>query len=96
MKIQPHKLEGVQLPSKAKPKAPAAAAAAVAAEDQTDPLQLKIGRNEITKQALKNEPAVRPEVVERAKKLAADPNYPSPDILAKIAERFISYAKNSK
>jgi hypothetical protein len=47
------------------------------------------------KQALMSEPAVRPEVIERAKKLAADPNYPSADILAKIAERFINEAKNS-
>lgn len=93
MKIQPAKMESVPLPAKAKPKSPADAAMP---DVQTDQLQLKTGRNERMKQALMSEPAVRPEVVERAKKLAADPNYPSPDILAKIAERFISDAKNSK
>jgi hypothetical protein len=93
MKIQPAKMESVPVPAKAKPKAPADAAVSDA---QTDQLQLKTGRNERMKQALMREPDVRPEVVERAKKLAADPNYPSSDILAKIAEKFIADAKNSK
>lgn len=65
-------------------------------EVQADQLQLKTGRNERMKEVLMNEPAVRPEVIERAKTLAADPNYPSPDILAKIAERFIADSKSSK
>jgi len=93
MKIQPVKIENVQLPPKANPKSPADAAMP---EVQADQLQLKTGRNERMKEVLMNEPAVRPEVIERAKALAADPNYPSPDILAKIAERFIADSKSSK
>jgi hypothetical protein len=38
------------------------------------------------REALARTPEVRPEVVERGKQLAADPNYPSPDILSKVAE----------
>lgn len=93
MKIQPTKMESVQLPPKAKPQSPPDAAAP---DVKTDQLQLTTGRNERMKAALMNEPAVRPEVIERAKRLAADPNYPSPDILAKIAEKFIADAKSSK
>ncbi len=36
--------------------------------------------------ALASQPAVRPEVVARARSLAADPNYPSPEILRKVGE----------
>ena len=38
---------------------------------------------------LAKEPAVRPDEVERGKALAADPNYPSGDLLAKLAEMFV-------
>jgi len=36
-------------------------------------------------QALGNSPASRPEMVERAKSLIADPNYPSPDTLSAVS-----------
>jgi hypothetical protein len=36
------------------------------------------------KAALLRQPEIRPEVVERARALAADPNYPSPEILKKV------------
>lgn len=35
--------------------------------------------------ALENKPEVRPEVVARGRALAADPSYPSPDIINKLA-----------
>jgi hypothetical protein len=38
------------------------------------------------KSALASQPAIRPEVVARARALAADPNYPSPQILRKVGE----------
>ena len=42
---------------------------------------------------LKNQPEIRPEVLEKAQKLAADPNYPSTDIVEKLAKLFINDAK---
>ena len=38
------------------------------------------------KSALARQPAIRPEVVARARALAADPSYPSPEILRKVGE----------
>lgn len=38
--------------------------------------------------ALRNQPDVRPEVVERGKSLAADPDYPSTDIVDELAKLF--------
>lgn len=35
--------------------------------------------------ALANQPEIRPEVVARARELARDPNYPSPEIIKKVA-----------
>ena len=71
MNIPPIKSDAVQVPQKAKPKA------APSVPESTDaPEQEKIGRKEGLIQALAAEPAARSEVLERAKKLAADPNYP--------------------
>lgn len=36
--------------------------------------------------ALQQQPEIRPEVVERAKALAADPSYPSAEILRKVGQ----------
>ena len=58
--------------------------------------QEKVARKEGLIQALAAEPAVRSEVLERARKLATDPNYPPADVLEKLAERFIGDAKRSK
>lgn len=40
--------------------------------------------------ALNRIPEVRPEVVERGRALAADPNYPSMDILKQVGERILN------
>lgn len=40
--------------------------------------------------ALARQPAVRPEVVERARALAADPHYPSPQIMKRVAEQIVA------
>ena len=42
------------------------------------------------KVALTQQPEVRPEVVARGRALAADPSYPSPEILRKVGEAIIS------
>ncbi len=41
-------------------------------------------------QALGNSPASRPEMVERAKALIADPNYPSADTLSAVSRHLAS------
>jgi hypothetical protein len=41
-------------------------------------------------QALANAPASRPEMVERAKSLIADPNYPSGDTLSAVSRQLAS------
>jgi hypothetical protein len=41
-------------------------------------------------QALANSPASRPDMVERAKGLIADPNYPSSDTLSAVSRQLAS------
>jgi hypothetical protein len=41
-------------------------------------------------QALAGSPASRPEMVERAKALLADPNYPSPETLSAVSRQLAS------
>ena len=38
---------------------------------------------------LARQPEVRPEVVARAKALAADPNYPSPEVIRRVGEMIL-------
>lgn len=38
---------------------------------------------------LGRQPEIRPEVVERAKALAADPNYPSPEVIRRVGEMIL-------
>ncbi len=42
------------------------------------------------REALARQPEIRPEVVERAKQLAADPSYPSPDIIRQISQNILN------
>jgi hypothetical protein len=42
------------------------------------------------KTALKNQPEVRPEVVDRARALAADPAYPSTEVIKHIAGKILA------
>jgi hypothetical protein len=39
---------------------------------------------------LQRQPEIRPEVVARAQRLAADPNYPSPEIMKKVASQILA------
>jgi len=39
--------------------------------------------------ALANQPAIRPEVVARGRELAADPSYPSADILRQVGAKIL-------
>lgn len=40
--------------------------------------------------ALERQPAVRSEVVERARALAADPSYPSAQVIKRVAEQIVA------
>jgi hypothetical protein len=42
--------------------------------------------------ALRQQPEIRPEVVERARKLAVDPNYPPREIIMQLAKLFSASA----
>jgi hypothetical protein len=83
MNIQPVKSEGVAAP--VKPKAAPAKPPEAQAESETHvPVQEARLRDILAQQ-----PAARPEAVERGKALAADPGYPAAEILARIAEMFV-------
>jgi hypothetical protein len=84
MNIQPLKSHVVQAP--AKPKAQPAKPAA----QPESPEAPKAGKYDKLKAALQQEPGVRAEEVARGKALVADPGYPSDEVLAKIAERFLN------
>lgn len=90
MNIQPLKTEGVTTPPKT-----AAKAAKPVKEPATDDAPPVAKREELLG-ALANEPAVRPEEIARGKDLAADPNYPSDDLLAKLADVFVKDARRAK
>ena len=90
MNIQPLKSESVSLPAKSKPQP------AKPAQASTPKEPLQSTKNQRLMEALRNEPELRATEVERGKALAADPNYPSDDILGKLAEIFVSEAKRAK
>ncbi len=48
--------------------------------------QLSLEKIELLREALARQPAVRPEVVERGRTLAADPSWPPQDVLRKVSE----------
>ena len=76
----------------AKPKAPATKATpSRSAEDVFKPEQNQKLMNQIL-----SEPDTRPEMVERARALVADANYPSSAVLGKVAENFLSEFGASK
>ena len=91
MNIQPVKTDAVQVPSKARPKS-----APSVAEPSGGSANEKAGRKERLTEALANEPHVRPEVLDRARELASDPNYPGPNVFAKLAARLIRDAKREQ
>ena len=90
MNIQPLKTESV--PTPAKPKTPLPKPSPeVPPETVTQST-----KNERHLEALRNEPAVRADEVARGQALAADPNYPSDDLLAKLAEIFVNDASRTR
>lgn len=51
--------------------------------------QLSTDKTELVRAALARQPEVRPEVVERGRALAADPAYPSADIMRRVSETIL-------
>ena len=90
MNIQPCKSEGVSAPPKP------AAKAAKPAKESADGETPQIAQQHKLLAELEKEPDVRAQEVERGRALAADPDYPSKDLLAKLAEVFVNDARNSK
>lgn len=90
MNIQPLKTESV--PTPAKPKTPLAKPSPEVPPETTT----QSTKNDGHLEALRQEPAVRAEEVARGKALAADPTYPSDDLLAKLAEIFVNDASRTK
>ena len=85
MSIQSIGTEGVPQPSKSKAHPARAKAESPGAPKDT----FKTGSKEHLLAALRNEPDVRPEAVERGKALATNPNYPSAEILEGVAKRLL-------
>jgi hypothetical protein len=86
MNIKPVQSEAVALPAKAKASVPAKASDE-APEAATEANHAE--RKRLLMEALATAPNVRPEVIERAKTLANDPNYPTDDVLNRLAARFL-------
>ena len=54
------------------------------------PDQISTENAEFLRNELKRQPEVRPEVVERARTLAADPNYPPAEALRHVAAQILA------
>ncbi len=51
--------------------------------------QLSTDSAEFLRAELQRQPEIRPDVVDRARALAADPNYPSRDVMSKVGEMIL-------
>ena len=88
MNIRPVKTDAVIQPASSRAsKAPEPAKEQIAADS------FKAEQKDKLMTALHEQPEVRPEVVERAQRLAADPDYPSAEALEAVAKLFVRDAK---
>lgn len=90
MNIQPIKTEPA--PLLAKPKA----APVKETREETVQDSVKSSVPESLLQALKNEPEVRADEVSRGTALVNQPNYPSDELLQKLAQLFVNDARHTK
>ena len=90
MKIQPLSTEIV--PVAAKLKAPQTKTA----QDEVVQDTMRPGPSERLMDALRREPAVRVDSVERGRALVADTNYPAPDVLQQLADLFVEDSRRNK
>jgi uncharacterized membrane protein len=59
------------------------------AEVETGGERLSSSNTEALREALKNSPEIRPEVVEKGKQLAVDPNYPPRQLIESLAKLMV-------
>jgi hypothetical protein len=90
MNIPRVKTEGFVPPTRTKPE-PVKSSTSRVSGDVFRPEQ-----NEKLMSLLHAEPDARPDAVERARALVADPTYPSSDLLKKVARRLLSQIGQSK
>jgi len=64
--------------------------------DAPRPDTLATASADTLRRALTEQPEIRPEVVERARALAADPTYPSQSILQKVAAQILAAPDRSE
>jgi len=55
--------------------------------------QVSFGTSSKIRQALDQIPEIRPEMVERGRQLAADPNYPPREVVQKIAQMITPFSE---
>jgi uncharacterized membrane protein len=58
--------------------------------------RLSSANTQALREALNNAPEVRPEVVERAKKLSVDPNYPPRELIERLAKLMVETRDNAE
>jgi hypothetical protein len=87
MNIRPVKTETVPLPARTIASPTPQTASPPSTNDTFDPAQ-----NEKLVNMLQQQPDVRPDAVQRAQALAADPNYPSLGAIASLAKLVIAGA----
>ena len=90
MNIQPLKTDSVTTPPKATAKS-----AKPAKEPATEETPQMTKQDKLLA-ALAKEPEVRAGEIARGQELAADPGYPSDEMLAKLADIFVQDARHSK
>ena len=90
MNIPPLKTDSVTTPPKA------AARSAKPAKEPATEATPETAKQEKLLASLAKEPEVRAEEIARGQDLAADPNYPSDDLLAKLADVFVQDARRAK
>ena len=83
-------MEGLVPPARTKPEA------AKSSANRSSGDVFKPAQNERLLNLLHAEPDARPEAVERARALVADPNYPSSDLLAQVARGLLHQFDDSK
>jgi hypothetical protein len=86
MNIQPVKPEDVASLSKGRTK-PAASPPPQPGRPTEDSVRTE--EKQKLMEAMRNQPETRPEEVERGRSLAADPEYPSRDVLAEVARKLL-------
>ena len=85
-----HSASSPSTPPRNDPVAAQAAANSASRPPQAPTDQIHIDKAAVLRASLQQVPEIRPEVVERARALAADPAYPSDSIISKISAKIVN------